>query len=175
MGSLQEALLKVGMVGKETITPAIERGYFNGVIQIHKEKMGVLVFEAYPDEVPDDIQVISMSGGGTGASGKRDVHRHRFASIDFESFLECVSVVSVNVVGDRTKYCRVYVNYEVDTARPGFNYWSNTSYEQLVRKLGALVWEKAVVQYGTKTRVTFSGRRLYSGKPDLRYYFERRE
>jgi hypothetical protein len=173
MGSLQEALQKVGMAKGVITTPAFEKEYFNGVIPVAEEKMGVLIFDVYPGDVPEDVQVVSMAGGVMGAPAQDEVRRCRFATLDFESFLEQTSIVTVSVVGNRDKYCRVYVNYEMDTTRPGFNYWANTSYERLVRKLGTMVWEKSAVYYGTKTRVTFSGRRSNTREPDLRLYFER--
>lgn len=168
MPSLQEAFLAKGLVRE---LPKVESydTYFDRVVPVVPGEEGVVCLDARISDIPEGVQIHTPSGGSGGVQPQQASSRQRLAwgKLDLESFLKCASVISINVVSDGNKFCRVYINHEVDDTRPGFNAWAGSAYEELVRKLASHVYEVCIVYWGpVKTRVVLTGNRSLKRTPD---------
>lgn len=123
---------------------------------------GVLIFHVMRDKIPQGVQVIHQCGGTpvltpsvlAAASSDETLKNVR---LGFDSFLECCSVTTVVVSEGQNGYCRVYVNWEVDPTRPGYNSWGEETYRFFLRGLFNEVYKTAKIRReDKKVSVRFS-------------------
>ena len=129
------------------------------------DEHGVLIFHLWENKIPEGVQVQSASAAPAmpkvpAAEVTSEKVEHVRLSID--SFLERCSITTISVLRQSNGYCKVYVNFEVDPTRPGYNSWGNAKpYKDLVR--GILFDQKyesaKINRAGKKVSVVFSDRR----------------
>ena len=133
-------------------------------VAIAPDNVGVLIFHLWKNKIPDGIQVLA-AGGGTPAPksatatevGPSSDVTLKNARLGFDSFLATCSISNPVVSEGQNGYCRVYVNWEVDPARTGYNSWGGGVYQMFLRALFNETYATAKIRReGKKVSVRFS-------------------
>ncbi|MDO8521103.1 MAG: hypothetical protein Q7S52_03230 [bacterium] len=111
-------------------------------IPIASDQHGVLIFHTWRNKIPEGIQVLKACGGAVATTPTPVAEDAGVSSetlknirIGFDSFLEHCSITGVTVSEDDKGHCRVYVNWDVNPAQPGWNFWgtAGNAYKPFLR------------------------------------------
>ena len=139
-------------------------------IFIAADESGVLRFHTWQNKVPEGIQVLGVSGGGsTGTTTPATEAFVKYEKMEnarlwFDSFIEHCSINTVNVSVGQRGYCTVYVNFVMDKTKSGRNdvWWDDgNAYAPLLRSLFRDAYQSAKIRREEgKVSVLFSHRRI---------------
>src|SRR3989338_8622945 len=136
-------------------------------VAVASDERGVLIFHIPTSKVPEGIQILRAVGGGVTPTPKATVEeapdqceKLKNTRLGFDSVLAMCSIADVVVYEGANEYCRVYVNWEIDPARPGYNSWGETEYKMFLRSLFAGTFNVVKIRRdGKKVSLVFSAAR----------------
>lgn len=171
MASLQEALASRLHIA----TLQDVRTFTSAGITVTPSREHVIIFDVAIADVPEELHrsIIPAAGGASVAAKvptERVVEKYRWAFIDASNFIAVCSVKSVHMSGLNSEYCRVYLNYEVNSKHLGFNFWAG--YEDFLRSLFATAFETCKSRSDdAKISLLFAGGRSKKRSPETTIYF----
>ena len=136
-------------------------------VAVASDERGVLIFHIPTSKVPEGIQILRAVGGGVTPTPKATVEeapdqceKLKNARLGFDRVLAMCSIADVIVSAGANGYCRVYVNWESDPSRLGYNSWGETAYKPFLRSLFAGTFNVVKVRREEKkTSLVFSAAR----------------
>lgn len=169
LNALQAALTQ--KLGARAPEEKEEKGYFDHVIRLKPDGQAVVVFMVPLKMIPSGLQVVEAAARGAATKSETTREKRSFSRIDMESFLKC-SVLSVNILS-YGPMARVFVNVEVNAKHPGFNFWGEGRYGELLTMLFGYTYERGFVFFNeNKPSINLEGRRRERRADDVEFFFE---